>query len=339
MTKTSLILKFSIFALLSFICLWLYFRRSAACFSSTRYSNLPGRPRSKLNIAVVTYYTEDQVGRSLKYAFHTSKIKYCKSHGYTLFDGSSNIEMKNLIEKTRPFFVNKYYYKYVSMMHVLLNETSEDGRPFDWVIWLDGDALYLNFEKRYEDIIDERFDIILSTDLPENDQVPIVNAGSFIVRNSEFGIRFLNDTLKFAKTNCAFFLDNYPNAKGHHIGAKRLCEADGIFWEWDQGIIQGLLTFETPEYVCHFKKSWHRAFNSLFPFYEQGDFVLHFAGWSKSGKAYLAHMINRVIRSKDGRFHKFIDSQSIRQLASEPSFTNDLYKIEERYDSINKVCG
>lgn len=61
---------------------------------------------------------------------------------------------------------------------------------YDWVMWIDSDAMPINFNYDARDFIDEKYDMILAEEeLPEG---PTINTGIFWIRNSEYMRILLN---------------------------------------------------------------------------------------------------------------------------------------------------
>jgi hypothetical protein len=106
--------------------------------------------------------------------FNNNKIPYCEKHGYELTaktDGWSDVV---------------YFDKIQYLLDVL-----ENNPEVTWIWWLDCDALITNFTKRIEDMIDENYHVVISTD------VNGLNAGSFFVKNSVEGRGWLSMILSW----------------------------------------------------------------------------------------------------------------------------------------------
>lgn len=100
--------------------------------------------------------------------YDNNKVPYCERHGYELTaktDGWSDIV---------------YFDKIQYLIDIL-----ENNPEVTWVWWLDCDALITNFTKRIEDVIDDNYHLIFTTD------VNGLNCGSFFVKNSPEAIDWL----------------------------------------------------------------------------------------------------------------------------------------------------
>jgi hypothetical protein len=301
-----------------------------------KYSRLPGRPKTKPKIAIVTYFTSDNYGTDLRKLTWSNKQKFAAERGYDIYDANAVPSIAQKIAESREKMHNFFFFKYLAMYELLQGGEATGGKVYDYIIWSDADAIYLNWGKRYEDIIDERFDIIVATGPPDHPQWGnIVNCGSLIVRNSEFGLQFLDDVLHMSKNHCGEFLLETPEAGTAINGWLQVCNPDGGYWLSDQGIVQALFTFKNPEYRCHFKKTWFRAFNSEFPWYADGDMVVHFPGRGIEERKKLIKAFEKYTNFRNGKIdHRYSDI-----LDNDDSLTSDLGKLEEIYAEQNQLCG
>lgn len=299
-----------------------------------KYSQLPGRPKKKLKIAILTYYSNDRYGNELRQLTWTNKQKYAADHGYDVFDINSIPSMAARLVEEREKMHNFFFYKYLAIAEAFKGLMS--SKRYDYVVWSDPDAIYLNYSKRYEDIIDERFDVIVTTGPPNHPQWGlVVNTGGFIVKNSEFGARFLEEVLYMSQNHCGEFLLENPEAGSPLNGWLQVCGADGAYWLSDQGIIQALFSFKKSDYKCHIKKTWMRAFNSEFPWYGQGDLAVHFPGRGLEEKKKLIKAFVHHLDVSTGKLRKGVDES----LKSDHSLTADLIQLEQKYQQHNSVCA
>lgn len=102
-----------------------------------------------------------------------SKQAYADKHGYHLFDSS------DMVQTGRP----AQWSKIKAVQRLLVEEKC------DWALWMDADTLFMNTEKKIEDFLpaDPDKDIVVAVDVPN----PGYNSGSWLVKNSEFGLGFL----------------------------------------------------------------------------------------------------------------------------------------------------
>lgn len=305
--------------------------------SNYQFSQLPGRPSKKLRIAVVTHNSGDAYGYQLNKLTFANKKKYCDLHGYDLYDAHANQHIAGKIEEAKGEMKNNFFFfKYQAMYEILQGGEATGGKEYDWVVWSDADSIYLNMGKRYEDIVDERFDAIVTIGDPEHPQWrDIVNAGSLMVRNTEWGHQFLHDILQLSKKHCAEFVEQYPEAKTPINGWLQVCSPEGHFWLSDQGILQSLFTFREPSYKCHVKKTWFRVMNSEFPWYGDGDLVVHFPGRQMDDRKRLIKAFFKYANFKNGK----VDRRRTDLLETDDALTSDLIRLEEIYEPYNPVCA
>ena len=215
-------------------------------------------PRSKLRIAVVSLNavggkaTDTSDSRSLKgtgangwkhrVSYH-NKAEYCKKWGYDLI-----IEDDSAVNPTRDVVWSKIPVLQKWLPH------------YDWVMWMDMDALFMKFETRLEDIVaSSTKHIIITKDWHG------INMGVFFLKNSEVVKSLLDDIWKTPQT---FW---YP-----HL---------------EQSALSYLVDYQRQkkkarERLKHFHFPPQRLFNSYpqqFAYgnrdsqYESGDFIAHFA--------------------------------------------------------------
>lgn len=299
------------------------------------YSRLPGRPKSTKKIAIVTHYSADGYGQELKRLTWANKKKYAEARGYDIYDAETVPAIKQKIESVRDKMHNIYFFKFIALQEILNGGEATGGKQYDWIVWTDGDSIFLNHGKKFEDIIDERFDVIVTAGPPDNPTwTQVVNTGSFMVRNSEFSQTFLEDSIQMSQTHCGEFVIEYPDAGSAVNGWLHVCNADGGYWIGDQGIVMGLYLFKPADYRCHFKKMWFRAFSSEFPWYGPGDLAVHFPGRSMDDRRRLIKAFTKFTDFKTGGVeYKFTDL-----LDPDDSVTSDLVELEEFYNEMNPTC-
>lgn len=304
---------------------------------NAKYAMLPGRPAKgkRCSIAILTSFPTDGYGQELRKLTWSNKQKYAAQHGYDIYDINTIPSIMEKIDASREKMHNFYYWKYVAISEMIKGGTASGGKQYDWVVWVDSDAIFLNFSKRYEDIIDERYDVIVTTGPPDHPKWGnIINAGSLIVRNSEFGQTFLSDILNMSQSHCGEFLIENPEAGVAINGWIQVCNPDGSYWLADQGIILALYTYKSSEYKCHFKKTWFRAFNSEFPWYGPGDLMVHFPGRNLEDRRRLIKAFNKFTNFRNG----IVDNRYTDILDADDTLTSDLVELEQIYGEVNPVC-
>jgi hypothetical protein len=121
----------------------------------------------KPKIGVITFYNNMEPG--LMRASVQNKYQFVFEHKYEL------IIADDLIDHSRP----SAWSKFPIMRRYLPN--------FDFLVWLDADALVSNFAMKIEDFVDNEHDLWFGED--END----INSGVFIVRRSSWSMWWLEE--------------------------------------------------------------------------------------------------------------------------------------------------
>ena len=221
-------------------------------------------------IAIVTFYTRDDWGQRLKrLTFHNFQA-YAKQHDYMAIDALDNIELQQKFIELKKKGLASHHFKVIALRYFLPN--------FDWVMWADGDSIFLNFGLDLIEYCDTDYDVILSVGAPNTQHwKQIVNAGHYLIRNTEWSLQFLKQVDFMARRNCQEFINPDESVLN---GWLKMCGEDGGYWLSDQGILQILIQWgdRLGFDQCHIKLTGFRDFNSEFPWYEDGDLVVHFPG-------------------------------------------------------------
>jgi hypothetical protein len=175
-----------------------------------------------MNIGVLSVW--DSNGGEMGEATESNHREYAERHGYGCVTG----------------LWPGYDFHWVKTLCCALNL-----RKFDWIFWIDTDAVFMNPNGRIEDLIDPRYDFLFCTD--ENG----INAGTMLLRNCEWTGRFLQQCW------------NTRSTFGQH-------------WNPEQTAMAHLLT----KYPGYWMSYDSRRFNSNPYNVQPWDFVLHAGGWS-----------------------------------------------------------
>jgi hypothetical protein len=140
-------------------------------------------PLKKRNIAIVT--AENRDDQYIKYHDLNCK-KYARIHGYSYF----RLNNCDISESST------YWCKIYKVKKFL------DSGNYDYVVWLDSDTIFTDFETSLDYIISKigEPDIIIGHDYNSY----ILNAGIFFIKNSEIGNSFINECISTieSKPNC-----------------------------------------------------------------------------------------------------------------------------------------
>jgi hypothetical protein len=150
---------------------------------------------NKSKIAIVQFYTNNvQYGKFSK----AINKRYCSEKGYTYICEEDTLKIQKGLEGRAPT-----WYK-----PKLIKEVLETNPELEYVLFLDIDAVVSNFDKNIEDYIDKDYDLVFAKDYSEHS---VVNAGVFILKNTEWSKEFLDLWWKSAVTRSY----NYANALWH----------------------------------------------------------------------------------------------------------------------------
>lgn len=190
-----------------------------------------------MRFLVLTAHTDKdyQLGEITK----INKYAYCARHCYNFKTYTSGFDI------TRPYAWSKI--KFIQ----------ENLEYFDWVFWIDSDAIILNESIRLEDLIDFNYDLIV----PGVDHTEI-NNGAFLIRHTPLMHQYLQRTW-----NCREVI--------HDAG-------------WEQKAMSKMFTLNEFKEKCKIvpmrvMNSWDmHAPGQIHHYpewqYQEGDFILHLAG-------------------------------------------------------------
>ncbi|KAI8099969.1 galactosyl transferase GMA12/MNN10 family-domain-containing protein, partial [Halteromyces radiatus] len=133
---------------------------------------------------------------------------------------------------------------------------------YEWIFWLDMDAVVMNQDRQLEDILDqcrqaypdgpEAFDDQVDFVVSRPTRDPMINAGVFLMRNTPWAMQFLRDVQK-----TTFWFNKGPS--------------------YEQGAMWDIMRLpENKQKVFLLDRDDH-TFNTFPKFYNSGDFVVHFA--------------------------------------------------------------
>lgn len=227
---------------------------------------------SQVKVAIVTLYHGSSM--ELKSVTEPEKQKYCEIQGYDYINAFEEPAIRDLINHPiiqRNFYAIKFYaIKYYF-------------EKYDYIMWSDADSIFWNKSRSLSDagILDPNFELVLATGHPQDWKWGmIVNLGHFLMKRSEWSLKFLNEAINAADSpHCP------PQPLGDMNSWQKLCleKGDGTgaqFWLSDQSIVNSLLrSSENPlDFACHVKWVNMRDMNSEVPWYSNDDLVIHTPG-------------------------------------------------------------
>lgn len=153
--------------------------------ATTSIDNIPSkRPSGPIGKVVVAQFYTDNVS----YGQFAEKINrdYCQEKGYEYYCEKDTVKIRTSLRDKAPT-----WYKPTLVLEVL-----ETYNP-DYVLFLDIDAIVSDTNQRVEDFIDENYDIIFAEDVGHHSAM---NAGVFILKNTEWSKKFLQEWADSAET-------------------------------------------------------------------------------------------------------------------------------------------
>jgi ADP-heptose:LPS heptosyltransferase len=162
--------------------------------------------------------------------------QYAQIHGYRF------VEHRSLLDQSR----HPAWNKIMAVRNAMSSSRSH------WILWVDADAVIMNYEHRIEDLIYEGCDLIFGSDFNG------LNSAVFLARNCEWCRQFFDTVYSLGDINYD------PD----HYGPK-----------WEQNTIKHLLN-NFSGLKDHVALHPENRMNALPDTYKDGDFILHLGGLS-----------------------------------------------------------
>jgi hypothetical protein len=203
-------------------------------------------------IYIAQYYTSN-----LTHGPFAEKInkKYCDENGYGYFCEKSNQTITDYINGAAPT-----WYKPKLILDVIENFDPE------YILFLDTDAIISDFNIRIEEFIDKDYNFIASLDESTHS---LMNAGVFLIKNNEWGKKFLNDWAFCCKTLKPIDCELRPEVGEHDLNHEGFYS--NRLW-MDQTALTHLYK-DRGEYVSKMKIISNRSFN--WNKYNDNNFIFH----------------------------------------------------------------
>jgi len=211
-------------------------------------------------MTILTYYDDNY--KNLADLVLPYLEKYCKKHNYKLVKRS-----ENYLNENRP----KSWAKIKAIQE-------EFEKTNDWIFWIDIDAIIINDQIKIEDIVDEKFDIIFSTDgyyaKPWN-YWP--SCACFFIRKTDKTVELLNK------------IWNQPEEVINHC------------W-WENFALLKAIN-ENPHLRSCYKVIDYKKIFSQEEHWKQNDFIMHLGGGLKNSNEKYIKMKNfidkKILQSKN----------------------------------------
>ncbi len=152
-------------------------------------------PASQHRIAIVSHYTVDKENIPFIKLATQNHIKYAKKYKYDYFFRNGTIDgtekFRSPTANNRTFQLGLYWQK-IQAMSDLLKLKNNGKHVYDYVFWIDTDAVFTNLDLSLEELIenaDKDAYFFIAEDVLSRSSVPhtCVNAGVFMVKNSKEG--------------------------------------------------------------------------------------------------------------------------------------------------------
>jgi len=200
-----------------------------------------------MNIAICMWYDNNISCYADKFKYINQK--YCDKNNY------------NLIFNNKTYLIGKEpsYQKLPFLLEILTNYN------YDYVMWIDADAHFNNYDKLDKFICPCGGDIIFSQDISGGEDI---NCGVMIFKNTEYSKNFLN-----------YWINNDIKNPYPH-------------W-WEQGILRVIYAGN----IMNIKEHSHIVKYGLlqsFTKYDKNALITHLAGVPHNGRLYYSNLINII---------------------------------------------
>ncbi|KAM0683824.1 hypothetical protein MDAP_000557 [Mitosporidium daphniae] len=303
--------------------------RTASSSEESANTNAP----SSQKIAIVTYFTKDNNAQNLKKRSFPNFKQYAEKFGYDVVDVLDDPVILSFYEKEfKPKYKSLHYLKFFAMSYML--------PKYDWVMWADGDSLFLNQSIPLTTFTENTpFDAIFTVNpLIESPWARIINAGHYFLRNSPWTVtNFLPLAQKMALSCTDFFKETGLKIPAPLNEVFEICNQDtGEWWSEDQGVLQYLLDEAPTSFQCHVQRRGFRDFNSEYPWYGDGDLVLHFPGTTPNERLELMDLVLRNANFTTGVVDRA--GPGLDELAPVFNERNVAGMYDEFYSFLNSPC-
>jgi hypothetical protein len=180
-----------------------------------------------------------------------SKQIYCEKHGYDYIDDQS------VYDESRPHAWSK-----IKLLQKYIPR-------YDFVVWIDADAMIMDFDQKLED----KISLMEDRDIMVIQPYPRINTGVMFCRNSDFVMNFLQQIYDY--------------------------DMDVTSGDWEQDAFINLYLSD-PNIQKHIKVldySYESIIQSYWFVYRYGHFILHFAGYRGQLVSLKKDIKNRCLNS------------------------------------------
>ena len=281
----------------------------------------------KSNVVITTFFAPGTpYEKILQPIVSPNKAAYAAHNGYDYIDAFEHEDICEIYrnhQKIHPFTAS-HYFKLRLIVYLM------EKYGYEWILWSDGDAIFLNFNQRLEQHFDSAFDVIFPSSGPTGKWKAIINTGHFLIRNTQWSFKFFHQAYALSFIDCWDYLEGKPALNGW----LKLCSGRGKpLWN-DQRILQYFISYTPFEhYGKHFKHVPMNDFNSEFPNYWQGDLVVHFPGKSINDKEKFCRLFVQKANTENGS----VNWEEFPQLKGRSDSERRI--VQSEYDILNSAEG
>lgn len=121
-----------------------------------------------------------------------------------------------------------------------------------WILWTDADSLIMNFNIRLEDLIDNKYNLIISRDFNN------INSGQFLIKCNKANKRFLNKVYAYEECiysgyweQSAIIIELETNRK-YEKTVKIIPQRQINSYPEELGGFSSTSTYQTGDFIIHF---------------------------------------------------------------------------------------
>lgn len=195
-----------------------------------------------LRIGVATLY--DESFREVGDISCRNKFAYCERHGYSFH------VLRHLVADPPASYSKLPFLLRLLPLH-------------DWLLWIDADALVMNYRRRIEEFLDERRSLIAGEDWNG------IQSGVLFIQHSPWSLSLLERAIAVPRESLKRFTDQEQLARAIAEDPEAARETSRRLLKQSGGDADfNAYTREDPTFPA----------DPRFRYFEPGDFILHFAG-------------------------------------------------------------
>ena len=230
-----------------------------------------------MQTAIITAY--NQKFQNLANLTVPNKQEYAKRYGYTAI--ISDFHIPRITLQPKPKHRDDMNHYKLCWLKELCHQ-----QKYDWVVWIDTDAIIMNMKIPLEEFIDNHYDFIIGEDWNG------INAGVYFLKTSQQGLNFVNacinyEPTEYDRTKTPWWW--WPSEQAAFARCMHLCKTKVVH----HSLFNGYFVTPNPGNTWFHK---NRATFKVRPF-QLGDFILHTVSTPSGTRLkILQKMVTQVIR-------------------------------------------